>query len=107
MLSKLLGAVSIIDLSGNYFDVNEEYARLCGYEPHELVDLPWSKTVFEEDLCIANQIFADMVANQIASGSFRGISKQGELFNKEVTLIRKDSPFGSMEGHYCFLRVTS
>ena len=50
-LSNAVEGISRLDSEGNYYSVNEAYARMVGYEPDEMVGMPWPQTVHPEGSC--------------------------------------------------------
>jgi PAS domain S-box-containing protein len=104
VLLNLIGGVSIIDLDGVYLEVNDKYANTCGYTVDELVGNEWVKTVFDEDIEIAKQCYYDMIDNGMSELMFRGVKKNGEVFNKEIILVSKYDINGNLNGHYCFMK---
>jgi PAS domain S-box-containing protein len=51
-LSKAMPAISRLNKDGQYVEINDAYAKMVGYEPSELMGLPWELTVYPEDLPI-------------------------------------------------------
>lgn len=104
VLLDLIGGVSIINLKGEYIEVNQKYANTCGYEPIELEGSQWIKTVYEEDINIAKQCYYDMVEKGMSELSFRGIRKDGTIFKKHIILVSKFDLDKNLTGHYCFMK---
>lgn len=104
VLLSLIGGLSIINLDGVYIEINDKYANTCGYTVAELVGQEWIKTVFKEDINIAEQCYFDMVKNGMSELSFRGIKKNGDIFKKHIILVSKYDINGSLNGHYCFMK---
>ena len=105
VLINLVGGVSLIDNEGKYLLINQAYADACGYTPDEMVGLAWTETVVEEDLGTATKCFVEMLADGKASATFRGRTKNGGVFTKHITLIRRNGVDGQPLGHYCFLKT--
>lgn len=104
VLLTLIGGVSIINLDGVYIEVNDKYANTCGYTIDELVGSEWVKTVFEDDIEIAKGCYDDMVSNGMSELNFRGVKKNGEIFNKHIVLVSKYDINAKLNGHYCFMK---
>lgn len=102
MLIELVGGISEIDLDGNYIRVNDKYAATCGYAVEEMTGMPWTATVYPDDLKDAMACYADMVMKDRSELTFRGIKKDGSIFTKHIILISKKVN-SKLVGHYCFM----
>ncbi len=98
-----IGGISIIDINGIYLNVNKKYANTCGYDPEELENKHWSITVHSEDMAAALEAYEKMKIGYEASVDIRGLRKDGAVFKKTVTFIRRDSLEGEFIGHYCLM----
>lgn len=101
---ELIGGLSFINLLGEYVYLNEEYSKTCGYVEGELVGAQWIKTVHPEDVAIATECYFDMLKNGKSSLKFRGVRKDGQIFNKSITLVKKTNSKDEIIGHYCFMK---
>lgn len=103
LLIEIIGGLSTIGIDGKYIDINNKYANTCGYTPDELVGVEWVKTVHPDDIGVALQCYYDMIKNNKSELTFRGVKKDGTIFNKKIILAKKLSKDNVMEGHYCFM----
>jgi PAS domain S-box-containing protein len=97
--------VSKLAPDGRYQFVNNEYARILGYVPGELIGQSWKLTVDEEDLPLVQQAYADMVAVGKGECEVRGVKADGSRFYKQIILVHVDnrSDFNGIS-NYCFMR---
>ncbi|MFT7389020.1 MAG: PAS domain S-box-containing protein [Candidatus Endobugula sp.] len=105
--AKATEGVSFIDASGRYVSLNYAYASMAGYTPQELEERLWSVTVFPEDLPALEEVYQEMLREGIATAEARGITKEGNVFYKQVTMITQYDDHGVMTGHHCFIKDIS
>jgi PAS domain S-box-containing protein len=87
--------IALTDAEGIFTYMNAAHAELFGYEPDELIGLPWSALYSDET---AAEIAAVAVPVVFAEGGWRGevtgLSKQGTPVEQEVTLTAKPDQLG-------------
>lgn len=93
---------SRIGLDGCYTYVNERYAEIAGRRPEDMLDRPWSMTVFPDDLPMLEDAYAEMVAVGKVTREARGIKPDGTVFHERVTMISEHDEAGALIGHFCF-----
>ncbi|MHC9064170.1 PAS domain S-box protein [Nitrospira sp. CMX1] len=96
--------ISKLDRAGRYLFVNAPYAALLGYRPEELVGQSWEITVHPEDRSAVGAAFSRMLAVGKAEGEFRGIRKDGTVFDQYVVIVKPQSEAKALSGHYCFAK---
>lgn len=107
-LTNAMPGISRVDASGHYTHVNRHYARLLGYEPEELVGLPFAQSVHPEDMLAAMRAYEQMKLSGKCEVELRGIRKDKSLFWKQVLMVRINPAEGTPSGHHCFMRdITS
>ncbi|MBL8039408.1 MAG: PAS domain S-box protein [Nitrospira sp.] len=96
--------ISKLDSAGRYLFVNAQYAALLGYRPEELVGQSWEITVHPEDRSAVGAAFSRMLEVGKAEGEFRGIRKDGTVFDQYVVIVKPQSEANALSGHYCFAK---
>jgi PAS domain S-box-containing protein len=96
--------ISKLDHAGRYLFVNTRYAVLLGYCPEELVGQSWEITVHPDDRPAVVVAFNRMLAVGKAEGEFRGIRKDGTVFDKHVVIVKPQGKAEEQSGHYCFVK---
>ncbi|UCE62661.1 MAG: PAS domain S-box protein [Nitrospirota bacterium] len=102
-LSKAMPAISRLNKNGQYVEVNAAYAKMMGYDPSELIGLPWERTVYPEDLPIPLAAYQTMLEEGQSEFESRAIRKDGSVFYKHVLLIKEFDLHGTHTGHRCFM----
>ncbi|WP_298868782.1 PAS domain S-box protein [uncultured Gimesia sp.] len=106
-LSNAMPGISRLNIDGRYVEVNDDYAKALGYEPHELIGGPWNPTVHPDDMTDAIQAYEDMCRDGKSEFEARAVRKDGSLFHKQVLMVRIADAAGTMTGHHCFMRDIS
>jgi len=103
-LSKAMPAISRLNKDGQYVEINDAYAKMVGYEPTELMGLPWELTVYPEDLPIPLAAYQAMLDEGQSEFESRAVRKDGSVFYKHVLLVKEFDLQGNHVGHLCFMR---
>ncbi len=106
-LSNAMPGISRLDTDGLYIEVNDDYAAVLGYEPHELIGGPWNPTVHPDDIPDVVEAYQVMCREGKAEFESRAVRKDGSLFHKQVLMVRITDSEGTMTGHHCFMRDIS
>ncbi len=106
-LSNAMPGIAQINPEGIYLEVNDSYADMLGYDPHELIRVSWELTVHPEDLPSAYAAYQEML--QTGKGEFeaKAIRKDKSTFYKHVLMVKKVDENGKLIGHHCFMRDIS
>lgn len=99
-----LEGISRLDVNGVYQMMNTAYASMAGYTQEELVGETWKKTVSPDMFDELKPIFDQMLQTGKAQCEVKGLKKNGDVFFKEVVLIRQLDDKGEYAGHYCFAK---
>jgi PAS domain S-box-containing protein len=93
-------SVSIIDKDGNYVAVNEDFTYTYGYAEDEVVGKKWYLAINREDINMAQELYEEMISSGVSkTARYRGVTKNGESFMKEVMLIMCRDKEGRFVGH--------
>lgn len=103
-LENAVEGISRLDVSGRYLSVNPSYAQTLGYSQDEMLGLYWEQTVHPDDLELARAAYRRMLEFGKAEVELRGLRKDGELFHKQVTIVKAHGAKGEFLGHHCFMR---
>ncbi len=103
-LSHAMPGIAQIDPDGIYLEVNDSYADMLGYDPHELIGASWEPTVHSEDLPSAYSAYQDMLQTEKGEFEAKAIRKDGSTFYKQVLMVKKVDKNGKPIGHHCFMR---
>ncbi|MCM1982869.1 PAS domain S-box protein [Lyngbya confervoides] len=99
-----MSGISKLDTEGNFVMVRQDYARLLGYEPEELVGRPWTQTVPQGDYALALATYRQMLETGRAEKELQALRKDGTRFYKQILLVKSVNADGAWDGHYCFMR---
>lgn len=106
-LQNALEGISRLDLDGHYLSVNRAYANCCGYEPEEMIGMPWTQTVYAEDVPAMLDAYRTMLNTGKVDAETRGIRKDGSLFYKQIVMVLAHDEHGNLTGHHCFMKDIS
>jgi diguanylate cyclase (GGDEF)-like protein/PAS domain S-box-containing protein len=102
-LANAIEGIARLDPDGRYIAVNGTYARIAGYEHDELIGLSWEQTVSTADIPKGIEAYQQMRNFGRSEVELRGRRKDGNLYYKQVMLLRLDQD-GAFAGHHCFVR---
>jgi two-component system cell cycle sensor histidine kinase/response regulator CckA len=103
-LAHAMPGISRIDRHGKYVSVNDEYARMLGFEPSELVGMNWQPTVHPEDRDKAMAAYQRLASDGKVEFEARAVRKDGSVFHKHVLMVKIVDSDGNFIGHHCFMR---
>jgi PAS domain S-box-containing protein len=103
-LANAMPGISRLNSEGRYVEVNDEYARMLGYDPSELVGMGWAPTVHADDQGTATAAYYRMLREGKAEFEARAVRRDGSLFRKHVLMVRRVDKDGNVIGHHCFMR---
>jgi PAS domain S-box-containing protein len=93
---------STLDPDGRYTYVNQRYAEIAGRSPGEMIGRTWDMTVHPDDLPMLQDAYAEMCKTGKVVREARGLTPEGEVFHKRVTMIADYAEDGCLSGHFCF-----
>jgi PAS domain S-box-containing protein len=99
--------ISRLDLHGCYLSVNPTYASICGYQPEEMMGMPWTVTTHPDDIPQLESAYQYMIRHDKVEVEARGVRKDGSIFYKQVTMITAYDEIGNFSGHHCFMKDIS
>ena len=103
-LENAVEGISRLDTQGHYIAVNKAYASTLGYQPKEMIGMPWQPTVHPEDLQKLMDGYQKMLKDGKAEVEARGVRKDGSLFHKQVVMVAAYNSQGRFLGHHCFAK---
>jgi PAS domain S-box-containing protein len=106
-LANAMPGISVLDRAGCYERINQEYARMLGYEPAELLGRDWTAPVAPADQGPARAAHQRMMAEGRAEFEAMVVRKDGSSSFVHVLLVRRADPPGGLLGDHCFLRDIS
>jgi PAS domain S-box-containing protein len=107
VLENAVSGISKIDTQGCYLYVNKTYASATGYEPEEMIGMPWEKTVHPDELEKIIALYHQMIEQGRVEIETRGIRKDGSIFYKQLVMIASYDQQQQLIGHYCFMKDIS
>ncbi len=78
-----------VDDEGHFLHASAIFARMHGYEPHEIVGLPGWALVVEEDREIVVEALQSLESETHTSCEVRGLRKDGTTFFKELSIVKE------------------
>ena len=96
--------IAFIALSGRARTVNAFYAATLGYEPQELIGLPWTDVVHASDQDAMREAIGRVIAGEQATVEVRGVCKDGSTIISEVVLVPNTGADGGLNGYFHFMR---
>jgi PAS domain S-box-containing protein len=103
-LENAIDAISRLDASGHYINVNQAYANLLGYASEEMLGMTWQSTIHPEDLNIAIAAYEQMLALGKAEVEVKGLRKDNLAFYQQVALVKVEDKEQQFNGYYCFVK---
>ena len=107
VMENAVSGISKIDLQGRYIYVNKTYASITGYQPEEMIGMPWERTVHPDELEKMVAVYNQMVEEGRVEVETRGIQKHGSVFYKQLVMIASYDEQNQLFGHYCFMKDIS
>lgn len=99
-----LEGISRIGADGRYEMANIRYAAACGYEPDEMIGMPWQMTILPSEVARMEGFYQQMLKAGRAETETIGVRKDGRMFYKHIIMVPYYAADNSLRGHYCFMR---
>ena len=96
--------ISRLDPQCHYVTVNQAYAASCGYQPQEMIEMEWQRTVLPDDQEQLMAAYQKMLTQDKAEVEVRGVRKDGCLFYQQLVLVKTNDRQRRFTGHFCFMR---
>jgi PAS domain S-box-containing protein len=103
-LMNAMPGISLLDLDGRFLKVNDDYARMVGYEARKMIGMGWVATVSPDDRNIAFAAYQRMLNEGKAEFEAMAIRKDGSMFPKHVLIVKRLDKEGHFIGHHCCMR---
>lgn len=107
VMKNAVSGISKLDTHGHYLYVNKAYADVTGYQPEEMIGMPWVNTVHPEELEKLIAAYWQMVQEGRVEVETRGVRKDGSVFYKQLVMISTYDEQHQFLGHYCFMKDIS
>lgn len=107
VMKNAVSGISKLDTHGHYLYVNKAYADVTGYQPEEMIGMPWVNTVHPEELEKLIAAYWQMVEEGRVEVETRGVRKDGSVFYKQLVMISTYDEQHLFLGHYCFMKDIS
>ncbi|HLO48220.1 MAG TPA: PAS domain S-box protein [Kamptonema sp.] len=107
VMENAVSGFSKLDPQGRYLYVNKAYSELTGYDPEEMIGMPWTNTVHPDELEKLVSIYWQMVKQSKVEVETKGIRKDGSVFDKQLVMIANYDEQHQLLGHYCFMKDIS
>jgi PAS domain S-box-containing protein len=104
VMENALSGISKLDDQGRYLFVNKNYANIAGYEPEEMIGMPWPKTVHPDELEKLIVAYQQMLKEGRVEVETTGIRQDGSIFYKQLVMISSYNEQQQFVGHYCFMK---
>ncbi len=102
-MEKTVEGVSVINRKGNFSYVNESFAEITGFSVPELIGQNWENCILEEDRHLILEASENALDHEKSTFEVRLTSKNGDLLNVRMTLVRKSEGKNGFNGYYCFM----
>ncbi len=106
-LENAVEGIAQLDINGYYLTVNKAYSNMLGYEPEEMVGMHWRQTVYYEDIDKAIMTYKQMLVQGKGEVELKGLCKDGQIFYKQVVLVKALENQENKVFHYCFTKNIS
>ncbi|MEG4216259.1 PAS domain S-box protein [Microcoleus sp. Pol14C6] len=107
VMQNALSGISKLDVQGRYLYVNKAYSDVTGYQPEEMVGMPWEKTVHPDELEKLVAAYGLMVQEGRVEVETKGVRQDGSVFYKQVVMISTYDEQHQFMGHYSFMKDIS
>lgn len=107
VLENAVSGISKLDIEGRYLYVNKAYADMTGYQPEEMLGMPWQNTVHPDELNKLVAAYEQMLRDGRVENETIGIRKDGSVFYKQLVMIATYDDRHNFLGHYCFMKDIS
>lgn len=96
--------ISFVDLQGRYTLVNPAFAAALGYEPAELIGMPWAATIQPSGLQTIIASFGGPRTSGKVERDVKAVRKGGETLDVRISVVASRDRDGKLLGHYCFAK---
>ena len=103
-VTETMPGISVLNSEGCYERVNDEYARMMGFRPDELIGGCWESTVVPDDIPQARAAYQRMLSAGRAEFEAQALRKDGSRFFKQLLMVKRTDASGNCIGHHCFMR---
>lgn len=106
-LENAVEGIAEVDARGCCIFANIAYARAAGYEPTQLVGMPWTLTIHPDDRPRVEAAYRTMREQDRADVECRGVRADGSVFEQRLVMVcAHDKQDGRrvFAGHYCYVR---
>ncbi|MBD2464816.1 PAS domain S-box protein [Oscillatoria sp. FACHB-1407] len=107
VMENALSGISKLGSQGRYLYVNKAYADVMGYQPEDLIGLPWYQTAHAEDHPRLMTAYQQMLKDGKVEVEARGIRKDGSVFYEQLVMVAARDEQQNFIGHYCFMKDIS
>ncbi|MBD2180428.1 PAS domain S-box protein [Planktothrix sp. FACHB-1355] len=107
VMENALSGISKLDRQGHYLYVNKAYADMTGYQPEEIIGMPWQNTVHPDELEKLVAAYWQMMQDGRVEVETKGIRKDGSIFDKQLVIVATYDDRHQFLGHYCFMKDIS
>lgn len=107
VMENALSGISKLDRQGHYLYVNKAYADMTGYQPEEMIGMPWQNTVHLDELEKLVAAYCQMMQDGRVEVETKGIRKDGSIFDKQLVIVATYDDRHQFLGHYCFMKDIS
>jgi PAS domain S-box-containing protein len=99
--------VSHLDLDGRFLWVNDAFAKLCGYDPADMVGLPWAVLAHPDDLDSMTGAVTALTHGDRIETEVRSVRPDGSWFHAQLVVVTAKDADGAQCGFYSTLRDVS
>lgn len=103
-LTNAMPGISRVDLNGCYLAVNDDYAKILGWTPEELIGRDSTATIYPDDQPVIKEAWETMLHTGKVEAEVRGVRRDGAVFYKHILMVKMFGADGTHIGHYCFMR---
>jgi PAS domain S-box-containing protein len=103
-LEDAIEGISFVDKEKKYTYANRAFAKALGYEPEELVGMPFIKTMHPDDMKKIAQANRENRDKRKSECEIRGVRKDGSAFYTRVVMVASFDERGKFVGYYCFAK---
>ncbi|MEG4576722.1 PAS domain S-box protein [Microcoleus sp. N3A4] len=107
VMENAVSGISKLDTRGRYLYVNKAYADITGYQPEQMIGMPWQNTVHPDELQKLVAAYWQMVQEGRVEVETTGVRKDGSVFYKQLVMIATYEEQHQLLGHYCFMKDIS
>jgi len=103
-IENAMSGIAWLDAEGNFQMVRNDYAKILGYRPDELIGKSYTITVAPSDRDLAYEAYLKMLKDGKLDIDLTALRKDGTTFHKNILMIKTFNPAGNHSGHYCLMK---